>query len=463
MKHCTRKYSMHKFQFWFRKFVAPGLGILTGRSRFYLYRKIKDRDWLSTEEISKIQMKELRNLIVRAKEEVPFYRNLLTGYVIPEGRELIDLLHSLPVLSKKDIQKHFKEIVSDKCKSEKTITSYTGGSTGNPLKLLHDTLSLEKKEAAFMRSLTWGGWEIGEPIAMFWGGLQEFKKRQSIMARFKRTLTGVHRIRCYEYDDDLIRHWLVYLKDKGIKYIYGYASVLFNIACYQKKHGMKLSEIRSIFSTAETLIPEFRETIEDAFQCKVYDQYGSREVVNIAAECECGNMHVLSDMVYAEFFPENGSQGNHKIVLTSFTNYIMPFIRYDIEDWACPKSGVCSCGRRFPLMEIRIGRKNDHFRKPNGQILYPSYFIHLLDGIEGIASFQFKQIESNKIILYITKNSAYGRNSNRLLSCFEEKIQKELNWDVNLEIKEMEKIPVTDSGKHRHVISEFGESGNYIR
>jgi hypothetical protein len=40
--------------------------------------------------------------------------------------------------------------------------------------------------------------------------------------------------------------------------------------------------------------------MEQAFGCKVFNQYGSREIPNIACECRLGNMHVFTDMVYAE-------------------------------------------------------------------------------------------------------------------------------------------------------------------
>ena len=314
----------------------------------------------------------------------------------------------MPVINKSLVQKELKKFVFPDGKN--IFTGHTGGSTGMPLKYYYDNKYLEKTYAGMMRSLSWGGWSLGEPMAMIWGGLQEFEKKNNIKSLIKRKITGRHWIKSYNVSEERIKYILEYLNKYNIKYIYGYASTINSMATYKKNNHIKIPKIKAIFTTAEMLTNKYRENIENIFQCKVFDQYGSREITNIASECEYGNMHILNDMVYTEYKREENSPDLHKIIVTGLNNYIMPFIKYDIEDYVTPKNNKCPCGRIFPIVDIKIGRKNDFIKKPNGEKIYPSYFIHLLDDIE-ISRFQFIQYNINnlKLLIAIKDNKNYLR------------------------------------------------------
>jgi phenylacetate-CoA ligase len=55
-----------------------------------------------------------------------------------------------------------------------------------------------------------------------------------------------------------------------------------------------------VYATAEVLTDAQRDLMQQAFGCKVFNQYGCREVPNIAWECRHGNMHVFADLVVLE-------------------------------------------------------------------------------------------------------------------------------------------------------------------
>jgi len=441
--------------YFLRKYVAPCIGIVTGKTRYFYYHQIKGNEWLSLGKLEHLKHQLLSKLLLHAKSNVPFYQKTLAGGDMSSGHGIEDSLVSYPIVTKKIIQEQDQNMISQSFPPKKTMVGYTGGSTGNPLKLYFNASFLEKKEAAFMRSLTWGGWEPGEPVVMFWGGLRELRNRQSKMAYVKSQLTGFHVEGCYEYDDNMMDAWLHYLADNGIKFIYGYASVIDSLATYQKKRKLAPIRLRGVFSTAEMLMPQYRKNIEESFQCKVYDQYGSREVVNIAAECEEGNMHILSDMVFPEFIRENGNSQHQTIVLTSFCNYVMPFIRYNIEDYVSPKVGHCSCGRSFPMIRIDVARNRDHLQKPDGTKVHPSYFTGLLYGIEGIDRYQYRQVDYDRVVLEIVKNSAFKSASQQVINGLKDRIAEDLSWDVDLAVKEVEGMQLPDSGKHRYVVSDI--------
>lgn len=396
----------------------------------------------------------LKGLLLNAKQHVPFYSELLSSYTLPDFEAPYDILHRLPISTKHDLQKQYENMISISVPRRDLLAIHTGGSTGKPLSFLVDRQFLEKRRAANMRNLTWGGWTPGEPIAMFWGAEHELGAKPTYLSKLKTSLTGWHLINSHQYDHSLIRSWIGYLVDNNIKFVYGYSSVIYNIARYQRRHGTQLPKMKAIFTTAETLFPHYRQLIEDTFQCKVYNQYGSREVPSISAECEKGNMHILSDMVHAEFMHGSRNDNIYRIILTSFINHSFPFIRYDIEDLGLPKAGDCSCGRIFPLMEITIGRARDHMVKPDGQIIHPSYFSGLLYGAAGIMSYQFRQIDHRRIVLFIVPDDSKSVHYSALEE-LRARIQRELSWEVSLDIQQVDHIPTPSSGKHRYVVSDL--------
>ena len=71
----------------------------------------------------------------------------------------------------------------------------------------------------------------------------------------------------------------------------GYAEVLDFMARYLKSAGRADVRPRAIMSSAQTLPPASRKAIEEAFGCKVFDKYGSREFSGIAYECEAHAGH----------------------------------------------------------------------------------------------------------------------------------------------------------------------------
>lgn len=76
--------------------------------------------------------------------------------------------------------------------------------------------------------------------------------------------------------------------------------------------------------------------------------------------------NVILEILDADGHPARpGERG--EIVLTSLTNYAMPFIRYKIGDYShFVENGRCSCGLPFPIIGPIEGRKDDSFTLHNG-------------------------------------------------------------------------------------------------
>ncbi len=90
-------------------------------------------------------------------------------------------------------------------------------------------------------------------------------------------------------------------------------------------------------TSAGTLHPYMREKIEQTFTCKVYNRYGSQRSRRYCLRTSWEKWPVGGAMVviFIEIVDDqyNRVQDGMKveILVTSLTNYAMPFIRYKIE------------------------------------------------------------------------------------------------------------------------------------
>ncbi len=100
-------------------------------------------------------------------------------------------------------------------------------------------------------------------------------------------------------------------------------------------------------------------------------------------------------------------------------------------------------------MELDVCRKNDIIVTPGGRKIYPSYFVHLLDGIDGIQQFQFVQTGHGDIVLRL---SARQEVVSIVEAALTSRLQADLGGDMSLQEQRDKNIPRSRSGKHRFVI-----------
>jgi phenylacetate-CoA ligase len=139
----------------------------------------------------------------------------------------------------------------------------------------------------------------------------------------------------------------------------------------------------------------------------------------------------------------------NRLLVTSLTNRVMPMIRYELGDLGRLKEGQCSCGSPFPLMELDVCRKNDLIVTPGGRTIYPSYFVHLLDGFSGIEQFQFVQQAPGSIVLRICARQDIADMVEQSLKL---RVQVDLGGVMSFRVDRVKSIPRSRSGKHRFVI-----------
>ncbi len=434
--------------------MGAGAAGVTGRSlKFFLHRQARPlryrylqtllaNETLSAAQLQHYQQQQFNAMVRFAMQNTDYYRDRYQGVTGPEFDAT-----GLPVLTKQAVVEQRDAMVAGGLDQPGLKLGYTGGSTGTPLAFYYTDEKTEHMRAGMMRSYRWAGWRPGDRVLNFWGAQQDIRKPRSPGDRLRRYAAAERTLGAYEFTAAELLNWVRQVQSWKPTLLQGYASILAELAQFVLRKNMRMpASIKGVFTTAEVLLDWQRATIESAFSCAVFNQYGSREVPNIGLQCAHGNFHVFSDLVKLESLPVDGE---HRLLVTSLTNRVMPMIRYEIGDLGRLQDGHCSCGSPFPLMALDVCRKNDLVVTPGGRKIYPSYFVHLLDGHGGIEQFQFVQTGPGSIILRLRVAREVAGNIEQAL---QSRIRTDLGADMILRVERVAAIPRSRSGKHRSVI-----------
>ena len=131
---------------------------------------------------------------------------------------------------------------------------------------------------------------------------------------------------------------------------------------HYKGGGKSPLKIGSLLPQGALSTPSLRNELMRAFQVPVHEVYGGHEFGCVASTCERQDkMHIMM----AECLVECVRNGRHvasgelgEIVVTPFTNKIMPLIRYRPGDVGRFYEDYCACGRQTQLLVVE-GRLED--------------------------------------------------------------------------------------------------------
>jgi phenylacetate-CoA ligase len=410
--------------------------------RYRLLAPLLAREKLGAEQLQRYQQQQFNAMVRFAINNTAYYRDRYAGLAGPDFDAA-----GLPVLTKQAVAEQRDAMVAGGPEQPGLKLGYTGGSTGRPLAFYYTDEKTEQMRAGMMRSYRWAGWRPGDKVLNFWGAQQDIRRPRTPGDRLRRFAAAERTLGAYEFTEADLLNWARQVQSWKPVLLQGYASILAELAQFVRGRKMRMpATIRGVFTTAEVLYDWQRTAIESAFSCTVFNQYGSREVPNIGLQCAQGNFHVFSDLVKLESLPVDGE---HRLLVTSLTNRVMPMIRYEIGDLGRLQAGQCPCGSPFPLMALEVCRRNDLVVTPAGRKIYPSYFVHLLDGHEGIEQFQFVQTSPDSLLLRLCAPSDLAE---RVAAALQSRIRTDLGAGMALRVEVVDAIPRSPAGKHRFVI-----------
>ena len=442
--------------------IYPILEVFRRRDTLRHFKELENTQWLSVDEIKKIQWKKLKNLLEYAYTNVPFYHSMFkTLNMTPRNITTPDNFRKLPLLDKEEITNNISYIVSSEYKTRDLIPNSTGGSTGVNLNFLNDRKNSGYVRAIVLRCKYWAGSEIGDRNATIWGFPFDSSLQDNLENKIYHKLFRTLFLSSYSMSEENMLVYARRLIRHKPKVIIGYPSPLYHFAKFLEKNGIKGINPKSIISSAEVLYDHQRELIESIFQCRVFNRYGCREFSTIAQECsEHAGMHINAEHVYVECLEGNGEPAapgeRGELVITNLDNYGMPFIRYRIGDIGVLSDRKCNCGRGLPILERIDGRVFDIVVGTNGRAVSGTFWTLLLrTAVEGIKQFQVVQESINELNIKIVPDESFG---DAQIDMLVDKIHEYLGGNMRVNFQVLDKIPPTKSGKFRFVISKVAHS-----
>ena len=430
-----------------RHLMHPLMAWREGKQHLKHLRTVLRTQFDAPEVIRARQLTSLKTQLQHAWDTVPYYRAAWTkaGVHPSDVRELADL-EAFPILTKADIRRHNRALVSSAYDVTKCRVKTTSGSTGVPLTIYCDEPAMQWKAACTIRSDEWSGYRLGQRVAKVWGNpeYRHFGLKGRLRNYFFDRAVYLDTL---NLNDERIAEFAAIIRRHRPGLIFGHAHSLYLVACALKKSRVMDVRPNGIISTAMILHDWQRTVIENVFGCKVTNRYGCEEVSLIASECEEHNgLHINADSLYTEV------RSDGKLIISDFINRAMPLIRYEVGDVVVPSNRVCKCGRGLPLIERVEGREADYVVTPAGNLISGiSLTENFANLVPGTAQMQIVQESITQLRIRLVADDAFGDASRRKIA---ELVRDTFGDSVSHDVELVDAIPQEPSGKYRFCISK---------
>lgn len=414
-----------------------------GDRRYSYFDALKRNINLSRSEMQQLQNTLLKLLIRHAYDHTSYYRGIMDSQSLkPEDMNDKNDLMKLPVLTKSIIRKNITQIKSKDNYSKNLIEVTSGGSTGNQALIYESPFYNQMSRAAFLRNNLLVDWQPADKSVWIWGAPYEHEElKGSLIKKAGIFMNRRLLLNAYKFSQDDFPYWVKKIEKFRPKILYGYASIILDFAEYLIRANINLISIKKVVSTTETL--NGREIIEKAFNCKVHDQYGSREVLSIAIEPNDGVMRVSDDTVVLNI----NEQG--EFLITALHSYGFPLINYKIGD--CGKSiedspNTATDALPFSGIKLTIGRITDNFLAPGNKVVSSSAIGAYLSTFRlPIQEHQIIQNDYDRFVVNFIPDNNF--NLNAYQGTVTKVLTEYFSNDINIIYTSVDIIPKERSGK----------------
>lgn len=392
------------------------------------------------------QLKELKKIANHAKKNTTFYATIYQDIDI-DSFDNIEDIKKLPILEKETLRKNIKGIYATP--PDQGIKSFTGGTTGKSLEVYFIHEDFQKRMAyldAFKyksgihdlflsKKATFSGRSFAKGI---------FQKNSNTYWRFNSSYNQ-RLYSTFDMQEENLRYYINDLNKYKPEIINGFVSAIYQLAKYILDNNINPEFIpKAIFTTSETLLSFHREAIQSAFNCKVFNQYASAEGAPFITECIAGKLHYNMDTGIIE------TNEDGEMLVTSFTTYGTPLIRYKIGDRITfaknNEHSLCECGSCHPIVESIDGRAVDYLFSPEKGKVSLSHLADVIKGIpNSIKEVQFIQnkMDEVEINLNVDKRKYTVQDEKKIIESMSYRFGKNMSFTIKL----IDSIERTRGGK----------------
>lgn len=425
----------------------------------------EEAECMPRDELEKLQLKRLQEIVKRAYENVPYYQEKFQEAKIkPEDIKTLKDIEKLPFTTKTDLREAYPFGMFAVPNDDIVEVHTSSGTTGKPTVSGYTAKDLDIWGEVMARSLDMAGATKKDRIqncygyGLFTGGLGVHYGAQKIGSTVIPISAGN------------TKRQIEIMQDFETSIITCTPSYALYLAEMIEKNGIDTDELNlkaGVFG-AEMWTEEMREEIENRLNILAVNIYGLTEIIGpgVAQECEEKNgLHIFEDHFYPEIINSktmetlpDGEKG--ELVLTTLTREGMPIIRFRTKDITALRREKCDCGRTLVRMD-RITGRTDDMLKIRGVIVFPSQIERALLKIEGLEPhYQIivtrphhldeleVQVETSEKLF-----SDEVKHVEEVKKMIENKIHNEIGLRVNVSLVEPKSLPRSE-GKAVRVIDK---------
>lgn len=381
----------------FPALVDPNAG-----QQLALQYQFEQSQWMSQEGIWLLQSKQLQALLLHASQHVPYYRSLFneSKYKVPVKSKKIRL-QDIPISLRAGIQKAGDELISKSIPAShgNYKLSSTSGSTGQPVHFAKSPLTHVFWLAFGLREHLWHNRGFMKKL----GAIRWFPRGQAEAPAGSRAenwgpiaapvfpsgpsaVLNVTASLQEQYD---------WLRREKPDYLVSFPSNLKSLTRFIVDQKLTFPKILQLRTIGETLDPQTKTYLNNAWKTKIVDIYSCEEAGYLAIQCPENDVyHVQSENIILEIVDDEGQPCppgvEGRVLITTLHNFVTPLIRYELGDIA-EFGEACSCGRGLPVISKILGRKRNRLILPSGENRFPYLGEH--GGIASLTGVDVKQIQ----------------------------------------------------------------------
>lgn len=156
---------------------------------------------------------------------------------------------------------------------------------------------------------------------------------------------------------------IIKMKELGVTHIHCSTSRLLSITQKAKELGFNLKsdfKLKHLYGASLFVSKKTRGYIETEWGGEFFDTYGANEASYIGGECQMHDgLHLLPGISYVEVVNQDtgkqitDNQSMGEILVTNFSNFGTPLLRYHVGDLGTISYSQCKCGLSFPRLYIK--------------------------------------------------------------------------------------------------------------
>ena len=424
--------------------------------------QLEQSQWWAPEEMERHQLDQLSLLLAHAYKYVPFHRSRLQdlaaqNFVLRSREDLA----KIPIISRREIQDNFEQLVARGMPEDHLPlgSGQTSGSTGRPVKYVTTRITKIFARALVLRGHLWQDRDLTVSAARILlsssSGTQD--DRDSGEDKEKPWITAFPSGMLANFDSSgTVDEQLRWLKKRQPEWLITYPSNLAALAERAREKEINLPALKYLSTLGEVVTPRLRALCREVWGLRIADNYSCKEVNTIAMQCpDHDHYHVQSERQLVEVLDAQGRPCKPgeigRVVVTDLHNYAMPFLRYELGDYA-ELGEPCPCGRTLPVLKQILGRTRNMLVLPSGEKLWPSFIISEWAALGPISQLQAIQNSLTDIEVRVVLNGTMEPPAEANLL---ETIGRDLGGKFNINLTYVDDIPRSSNGKFEDFVSNI--------